>query len=313
MDEALATGAAVRAATTLGVVARLQEGPCSPEGIAAACGASLRGTRLLLAALGALGLAAEAEDGTFTATCELVALAQFPSLWDHLAEVVRTGRPAVAFDRPEVAAARYPPALRLLGDVLAADAEVAADRLARPRLRVLDVGAGSAPWSLALARRDPGCRCTALDLAATLEVTRAAAARHGCDGQFDYLPGDVFRLALDPGAYDLVIVANLCHLFDEDRSRRLLARLVGALRPGGVMAVVDVAVGGEAAGIHPGRQRWAALYALDLMVRTTGGRPHPFASYVRWLGDAGCGQVDRVPLPWSGLDLVTARRSRGSA
>ena len=43
-------------------------------------------------------------------------------------------------------------------------AEHAAEQLVQPRLRVLDVGAGAAPWSLALAAHDPSCTITAIEL-----------------------------------------------------------------------------------------------------------------------------------------------------
>jgi hypothetical protein len=58
--------------------------------------------------------------------------------------------------------------------------------------RILDVGAGAAPWSLAIARRNPRCRVTALDLGAVLAVTRRAVATAGQADRFDYISGDVF-------------------------------------------------------------------------------------------------------------------------
>jgi hypothetical protein len=53
-------------------------------------------------------------------------------------------------------------------------------------------GAGAAPWSLAIARRNPRCRVTALDLGAVLAVTRRAVATAGQADRFDYVSGDVF-------------------------------------------------------------------------------------------------------------------------
>jgi len=172
--------------------------------------------------------------------------------------------------------------LAYLSEAVAAAAVVqTADRLGV--LARLDGGrgAGAAPWSLALAARDPACLVTAVDLPAVLPATRRAVTDAGCERQFRFLAGDLFDVELGRGAHDLAIAGNLCHLFDEAANRRLLGRLHDALRPGGTLAVVDVMPGD---GPTP---RWVALYELGLLLRTASGRVHPLAAYLGWLHDAG--------------------------
>ena len=149
--------------------------------------------------------------------------------------------------------------------------------------------AGRAGWTLAPARppgavaaRDPSCAITAVDLPAVVPATRRAVRDAGRQRQFRYLAGDLFRVELGSGVYDLAIAGNLCHLFGEAANRRLLGRLHGALRPGGTLALVDVIPDG-----HEQRSRWVALYQLGLLLRTAGGRVHPLAAYLGWLRDAG--------------------------
>src|SRR5207302_5456366 len=137
------------------------------------------------------------------------------------------------------------------------------ERLAAPGLAVLDVGAGAAPWSLAIARRSPGCRVTAVDLPPVLVATGRAVTAAGLRGVFDLVAGDVFEVPLAGEAYDRVVVGSVCHLFGEERNRRLLARANAALRAGGVVALIETLPDAEGGALG------AALHALSLLVRTS--------------------------------------------
>jgi SAM-dependent methyltransferase len=210
-------------------------------------------------------------------------------MWADLEAALREGRPPVRGDTPDGAAALYPGAVGHLGAMLAAVAEKAAGLLPAAA-RVLDAGAGAAPWSVAFAARDPACVVTAVDLPAVLPATRRAVRAAGRERQFRFLADDLFQVDLARGAYDLAIAGNLCHLFNEATNRRLLGRLYDTLRPGGTLAVMDVI---------PDEQptpRWVALYELGLLLRTASGRVHPLAAYLGWLHDAGFQPPERHPL-----------------
>jgi len=283
LSEAIAAAAAVQTAERLGVLARLDRGPATAAEVAATCAIGERGARLLLAALAGLGLAQRADEGAWRATLpDLAGLAEISRMWADLDGVLREGPPPVAGDTPDGAAAFYSGAVGHLGAMLAAVAERAASLLP-PAARVLDAGAGAAPWSLGAAARDSACLVTAVDLPAILPATRRAVADAGRERQFRFLAGDLFEVDLGRGVYDLAIVGNLCHLFDEPTNRRLLGRLYGALRPGGTLAIVDVIPDRQ----EQPRPRWVALYELGLLLRTAGGRVHPLAAYLGWLRDAG--------------------------
>ena len=116
--------------------------------------------------------------------------------------------------------------------MLSSVAERAA-KLLPPAGRVLDVGRGAAPWSLALVARDPACLVTAVDLPAVVTATRRAVRTAGRQRQFRFLAGDLYDIELGRGVHDLAIAGNLCHLFNGDANRRLLGRLYDALAPGG--------------------------------------------------------------------------------
>jgi SAM-dependent methyltransferase len=285
LQEALAAASALAAADRLGVLARLDAAPAGPVAIARDCGIGERGARVLLATLASLGLVEVAEDGSYRASAPgLGRLSPLIRPWGRLGEAIRDSRPAVAGDTPTGAELLYPAVTPLLGAWFAPSAEQAAavilslsKDLAPPGLRVLDLGAGAAPWSLALAARSPESRITAVDLPAVLAATRRAVATVGCDAQFEYLGGDLFSVDLGRSAYDLAIAGNLCHLFDEATNRRLLERVFDALRPGGTLALLEALPTERFDGPRP-----VILYALGLL-RTGRGQVYPFSTFVSWL------------------------------
>ena len=305
LQEALAISSALSAADHLGLLARLDAGPADSTTLARDCAISERGARLLLAALCSLGLIEEDTDGLYrTALPDLAQLTMWITPWGQLTQAIRDGQPARAGDTPGGAETLYPEVVAHLGAWFAPVAERAADHLVARGQRVLDVGAGAAPWSLALVARNPDMHVTAVDVPAVLAVTRQVVVTSGYADRFGYLSGDLFTIDLGRSAYDLAIAGNLCHLFDEAANRRLLGRLFDALHPGGTLAILDALPNERLDG-----PRSVVLYALGLLLRTNRGQVYPFSTYVGWLREVGYEAVERIDLfATPPVSLIMARR-----
>jgi SAM-dependent methyltransferase len=253
-----------------------------------------QGAQALLAALAGLGLLELGDDGCFRpAASGLAELAELLRPWASLPSALRgQWRPA---DAATIAGAEalYPGLVAQLATLFRPSAEHAAELLVRPALQVLDVGAGAAPWSLAVAARDPSCRVTAVELPGVMASTRTAVRRAGLEDQYEFVEGSAFDVDWgEPARYDLALVANLCHLFAEEANLRLVRRLAGALRAGGRVAIVDILPTERGDGPRP-----AVLYALGLVLRTGSGRIYPYSTFRRWLGEAGFEDARRHNLP----------------
>ncbi len=99
--------------------------------------------------------------------------------------------------------------------------------------QVLEVGCGTGAFSRALAAR--GHRVTALDLSP--EMVRVARARSAPADDVTYVCGDLFAVVLDAQAYDCVVSIATLHHMDVGRA---IARMVGLIRPGGLLVVHDI-------------------------------------------------------------------------
>ena len=113
--------------------------------------------------------------------------------------------------------------------------------------------------------------------------------RAGLGERFSFRPADMFRTPFDREAYDVVLLANICHLFAAAANTQLLARLAPALRPGGRLVIVDVLP--EPVRADHRYSALLALYEFGLSMRTTAGRVHPLDDYDRWARAAGLSGV----------------------
>jgi SAM-dependent methyltransferase len=214
--DAVSTAHVLEAAAELGLIDCLTHGPKDATELAYACATDEPITALLLDALTNLGvLRRDASGGYALAVDGLPLMTTIAHGWSQLPDVVRSGEPLAKADNAQGAAVLYPDVVPLLSALFAPAARRAAQLLAGCGVDVLDVGAGAAPWSIGLARYSPGVRVTALDLPAVIATTQRAVDAADLGDRFDYLPADMFTCTLPRGAYDVVLLANVCHLFDE--------------------------------------------------------------------------------------------------
>lgn len=299
----VAADAVLRTAEELGLLDQLARGAMSPADLADVVGRDAAAVTVLLDALDALDIVERDQEGV-RAHPELPALVTtMRTALGTLPERVRTGQPRLAGDRPGEAGELYGHLAAPLGAFFGEVAEEVADVLAVAGLRVLDVGAGAAPWSRAIARRHPTTHVTAVDLEPVLTTTRAAIAEDGLTGQFEVTACDVLADPLPGRDHDLVVAANLCHLFDGSTAARLVKELAAAAREGGTVAIIDALPDHD----DPQHRRSVALYAAGLLTRTATGGVHPFAAYRQWLHAAGCDQVQRHDCAAFPISLITAR------
>ncbi|MBI2264578.1 MAG: methyltransferase domain-containing protein [Armatimonadetes bacterium] len=202
-----------------------------------------------------------------------------------MSEVVRTGRPVAAVNREkdggrffsEFVEGLFPvsyPAAQALSEVL----EISQSK---EPVHVLDLGAGSGVWGIAMAQKSSHVRVTAIDFADVLPVTRRVAQRFGLEEQFHYVAGDVLEADFG-GGHNIAVLGHILHSEGEKRSRTLLRKTFDALAPDGTIAIADFIVNEERTGPPP-----ALIFAVNMLVNTEHGDTFSFGEIKTWLDQAG--------------------------
>ena len=290
----------------------LEDGAKTPGQIAEETGASARALGILMNALVGLGLLKKDRQGKYSLTPESAAFLlskkpgthagffgtiapQLISRWLRLSDIVREGRPVVAVNQEtegteffsqlveNIIPMSYPPAQKL-GDHL---------KLAKAKneIRVLDLGAGSGIWGIALAQKSPRVRVTAVDWAGMIPTTKRITQKFGVGDRFNYAEGDMLEATFGSG-YDIATLGHILHSEGEDRSRRLLSKIFRALKSGGTIAIAEWLVNNDRTKPLP-----SLMFAVQMLVNTEKGDTFSFNQIKNWLEEAGFEKVRKLEAP----------------
>ena len=166
--------------------------------------------------------------------------------------------------------------------------------------RMLDVGGGSAAYSIAFASAQQNLEVDLLDLAEVIPIAQSHIDSAGLAGRIRTRPGDLRKDKFGEG-YDLVLVSAICHMLGINDNKDLLRRCFEALAPKGRVVIQDFI-------LEPDRTapKSAALFALNMLVGTQAGNTYTEGDYANWLREAGFQDVRHVRLPGpSGLMVGT--------
>jgi ubiquinone/menaquinone biosynthesis C-methylase UbiE len=290
----------------------LEGGAKTPGQVAEETGASARALGILMNALVGLGLLKKDRQGKYSLTPESAAFLlskkpgthagffgtiapQLISRWLRLSDIVREGRPAVAVNQEtegteffsqlveNIIPMSYPPAQKL-GDHL---------KLAKTKneIQVLDLGAGSGIWGIALAQKSPRVRVTAVDWAGMIPTTKRITQKFGVADRFNYVEGDMLEANFGSD-YDIATLGHILHSEGEDRSRRLLKKIFRALKSGGTIAIAEWLVNDDRTKPLP-----SLMFAVQMLVNTEKGDTFSFNQIKTWLEEAGFKKVRKLEAP----------------
>ena len=216
-----------------------------------------------------------------------VSMKDRPQTLDML-KVLRTGKPAnwgsydaqawaQAMERPDFAA-QFTAAMdcrgTLLGPALAKKLDLAGRRA------LLDVAGGSGIYACAIVARHPQLRAAVFEKPPVDRIAREAIARQGCAEKVEVVAGDMFTDAW-PAGFDVHLISNVLHDWEEHTVRDLLAKSHAALAPGGLLVVHDAFINAEKTGpLH------VAEYSA-LLMQITEGKCYSVAEMRALLSETG--------------------------
>ena len=311
--------AALKSAIDLDIFTAIDKGARTASAVASQCGASERGTRILCDFLATLGLLTKS-DGNYQLTPEAAAFlskqspaylgttARFlmrPELknnFEQLTEAVRLGGlpPAanniVSEENPiwiEFARSMMPmmvPAAHAIVDLVGASSGAT--------LKVLDIAAGHGLFGITIAQRNPRAEIVAVDWRSVLSLAEENARSARVHDRYRTLPGDAFKVDFG-GGYDVALVTNFLHHFDEPKCIEFLRKVHAALDANGRVVVLEFV---------PNEDRVSppmpARFSLTMLAETPGGDAYTFRELRRQLETAGFRNVSSHPLPTPQMVLL---------
>jgi 2-polyprenyl-3-methyl-5-hydroxy-6-metoxy-1,4-benzoquinol methylase len=218
---------------------------------------------------------------------DTLAMLDYIPAWFQLDQTLQTGAPYRDLGDVSTAEDFYAPRVRDLFPIVYPIAHRTAVELKLPypqdaSLQILDIGAGSAPWSVAFAQSYPSAHVTALDLPAVVEQGQQQTRELGLQDRYTWISDSMDTHIFPPHSYDLIIIAHVFRFISEERARKILRALVNSLRPHGTLIVADVFLAEDRQGPTP-----AITLDLSMLVNTQQGQIHTWREVAHWLNTCG--------------------------
>ncbi len=164
--------------------------------------------------------------------------------------------------------------------------------------RLLDVGGGSAAFSIALARVKEDLEAVIFDLPEVVPLTREYIARAGMENRISAVEGDYDIDELGAG-FDMAFLSAVIHSNSPEQNRALIARCARALNPGGRIVLQDFIMDESRT-----RPPHGAFFALNMLVGTRYGDTFTESEVRGWFTEAGFQNITLRETPF-GTGLLT--------
>lgn len=210
--------------------------------------------------------------------------------WGRLLESVRSGLP-IDHDVPDTPDYRRRFTWAMHHRTLEIAPAIAAQLPMGRAQTLLDLGGGPGTYAMAFLAKNPRLRATVCDREAALGVAKEIAATHKAERRLSYLPLDFSQEPI-PGIYDVIWYSNVLHIYSPEENQAIFRRVFAALAPGGRFILHDAFLH-DREGLHPAE---ASLFAVSMLLFTTGGNTYSALETTKWLKEAGFVGIKAIPL-----------------
>jgi len=146
--------------------------------------------------------------------------------------------------------------------------------------RLLDVAGGSGIYACAMVAKHPHLEATVFEKPPVDRVARKAIEKRGFKDRVSVVAGDMLNQEL-PAGFDLHLISNVLHDWDEPIVKQLLAKSFRALKQGGMLIVHDAYINEAKSGPLP-----VAKYSA-LLMHSTEGKCYSLGEMRSYLAEAG--------------------------
>ncbi len=282
---------ALLTAAELDLFTLLAKSPMSADDIAHCLDATPRALTILLDCLTAMGLLIK-RGGTYQAepSAARVLAADTPQsvlpmvrhcvgLWERWSGLTNVVAPTQSKNSPDSWMEAFIGAMHSI----ASETAPRIVTLTRPgeARRLLDVGGASGTYTLAFLCQAPTMQATLFDRPAVIDMARDRIRAAGMLDRVNLVKGDFYTDPL-PAGHDLAFVSAIIHQNSPGQNVELFRKVHDALVPSGRIVIRDHVLSPDRT--QPTR---GALFAVNMLVATSGGNSYTFEEIADALGQAG--------------------------
>jgi ubiquinone/menaquinone biosynthesis C-methylase UbiE len=163
--------------------------------------------------------------------------------------------------------------------------------------KMLDVGGGSAAFSIEIVKRNPSIKAVVLDLPHVIPLTKEYVDEAGLSDNFDFIAGNYLTNDIE-GNYDLILLSAIVHINSYEQNKMLIKKCADALNKNGMIVINDFVMNEDRTQPYHG-----ALFSINMLVGTEYGDTYTENEMREWFESAGISMVERKNTSF-GSDLM---------
>lgn len=164
--------------------------------------------------------------------------------------------------------------------------------------KILDIGGGSAAFSMAFIRKKDTIKATVFDLPNVTPITRSYIEKEGFSGKIETYDGD-YNTDDIPSGYDLIYMSAIIHANSFEENKKLVRKCAQSLNSGGQLVIQDFIMSDDR--LQPER---GTIFALNMLTGTKGGDTYTENEIRNWMKEAGLTNIIRDKLSFGSDQLI---------
>jgi len=153
---------------------------------------------------------------------------------------------------------------------------------------LLDLGGGPGTYAIYFCRHHPNLTATVMDLPTTQPFAERTIGKMGMQDRVTFISGDYLQDDI-PGTYDAVWMSHILHGEAGEACLRMIRKAFQCLNPGGVVTIHEFILDDTL-----DSPLFPALFSLNMLLGTEGGRAYSQAQLAGMLETAGFVDVNRL-------------------
>jgi len=209
--------------------------------------------------------------------------------WEHLTQVVRDGKPSKLLQDDIFGGDKEKTEAFIWGmDNIAWERmqELFPNISIEPYGKLLDMGGGPGSYGIAFCKRYPMISAVIYDLPLAIEQANKNIVKHSIGHRVTTIAGSVLEDPLGTD-YQTVWCSQFIHCFSVQENKEILKKCYDSMLPGGQIIIHDFILDDLETSPQQG-----AMFSVNMLVCTKGGKSYSKSKVTSWLLDAGFGNVE---------------------
>ncbi len=206
--------------------------------------------------------------------------------WSRLDEAVRTGRPVRSGPLEDDERENF--LMGMFNNAMTIAPEVADVIDLGGKESLIDLGGGPGTYAIYFCLKNPDLKAVVYDLPTTEPFAMKVIERFGLKDRISFQAGDYLKEDIS-GRYDVAWLSHIIHSLDEKKSYLVIKKAVDVLNSNGLIFIHDFLLDDTMTG-----PLFPALFSLNMLVNTEGGRSYSAKEVENMLKEAGAKKIDRI-------------------